>query len=247
MSVFLPYLINWLQEYGYPLLWLLVFVAAVGVPLPTSLLLLAAGAFAALGDFQIVLLGIVAISASTCGDNLGFLIGRRWGSRVLNWLEHSGQRLISPRILASARSRFQRGGGWAILLSRFPFSALGGVVNLLAGAELYPYRRFLLFDVSGELLSAGVPLSLGFIFGASWEAVGDILGSFSLLLLGILAAVYLSIRLLLLLRRLHAGQPSRSASAKAPGTGRTPRSAAATGQAATESASSKPSGPLPLG
>ena len=47
MSALLPYLVNWLQEYGYPALWGLVFVGAAGIPLPITLLLLAAGAFAA--------------------------------------------------------------------------------------------------------------------------------------------------------------------------------------------------------
>ncbi len=41
MSTILPYLINWLQEFGYPALWLVVFVASVGAPLPISLVLLA--------------------------------------------------------------------------------------------------------------------------------------------------------------------------------------------------------------
>src|SRR2546430_12335836 len=49
-------------------------------------------------------------------------------------------------------------------------------LNLLSGSELYPYRYFLLFDSSGEALGAIIPLSLGYVFGASWEAVGDVLG-----------------------------------------------------------------------
>ncbi len=204
MSVLLPYLLAWLQEYGYPVLWLSVFVAAVGIPLPTSLVLLAAGAFAALGDFNVIILALIAVSASVCGDSLGYLIGWRWGSRVLVWLEQHGQRFISSQTIARSRMRFQRQGGWAIFLSRFLFSALGGVVNLFAGMELYPYRRFLPYDIAGESLGAILPLGLGFIFGAAWEAVGDILGAISLLFLALLLAIWLTTRLLAMTKRLKA-------------------------------------------
>ncbi len=180
MSTLLQILITSLQAYGYPVLWLIVFVASVGAPLPTSLVLLAAGAFAALGDFDIALLIVITVTASACGDSLGYFIGRRWGSKVLNWLARPGQRrLMSSATIARSRLSFNRRGAWAIFLSRFLFSALGGVINLIAGSELYPYRRFLPFDIAGQVLGAVIPLTLGYVFGVSWEAVGDILGAFS--------------------------------------------------------------------
>src|SRR6266571_4522523 len=83
----------------------------------------------------------------------------------------------------------------AIFLSRFLFSALGGVINLLSGSELYPYRYFLLFDTSGEALGAIIPLMLGYIFGASWEAVGDVFGYCSFLILCLLVVILLVTRL----------------------------------------------------
>jgi len=52
-------------------------------------------------------------------------------------------------------------------------------MSLLAGAERYPYRHFLLYDVTGETLGAVIPLSLGYVLGACWEAGGDLLGALS--------------------------------------------------------------------
>lgn len=203
MSLFLSSLLSVLQTYGYPALWVSIFIAAIGVPLPVSLVLLAAGAFAALGDFNIIVLALISISASVAGDNVGYLIGRLWGSKVADWLEHSktGRRFLKPDAVARSRMYFRKRGGWAIFFSRFLVAALGGVVNLLAGAELYPYPYFLLFDIGGEALGALIPLLLGFAFGASWDAIGDILGTSSLLVLGLLLVIYLFLRLLRYARR----------------------------------------------
>lgn len=202
MSAFLPTLLTWLQEFGYPILWLCACISALGVPLPTVLVLLAAGAFAALGNFNIVLLALIAFSASVCGDNLGYLLGRRVGTRILNWLARQRRlRIITPQRLKQAQESFNKNGAWAIFLSRFLLLALGGIINLLAGAEHYRYSRFLLYDVLGELLGALIPLLLGYLFSASWEMVGNIISLVSLLSLIFLVTIILTIRLIALLRQ----------------------------------------------
>ncbi len=68
------FLISALQHYGYVALWLVVFVAAAGVPVSGSLLLFGAGAFATLGDLNIFILFPVALSAAVMGDNLTTLL-----------------------------------------------------------------------------------------------------------------------------------------------------------------------------
>lgn len=210
MNSTLPYLLTLLQDYGYVVLWVVVFISAAGLPLPVSLLLLAAGAFAAQGDFNLVSLAAVAISAFVAGDNFGYLIGRRWGSRVLIWLETSGKvRFIKPKTIARSRAYFHRLGGWAVFLSRFLVPALGGAINLLAGAEFYPYQRFLVYDISGETIAALLSLVLGYIFGASWDAVGDILGSFSFFILASLIVLLLGYQTIRLLRSLRKPEEAR--------------------------------------
>jgi len=67
---------------------------------------------------------------------------------------------------------------------------------LLSGSELYPYPYFLLLDTPGEALGAIIPLLLGYVFGASWEAVGDVLGYSSFLILSLLIVIVLALRLI---------------------------------------------------
>ena len=196
MSTFLPTLLTWLQQYGYPMLWVYICVAAIGVPLPVSLVLLAAGAFAALGDFNIILLALIAITASSCGDSVGYVVGRRIGTPIFDWLVLQRHiRFITAQRLAKAHDYFEQRGAWAIFLSRFLFSGLGGIINLVAGAERYSYRRFLFFDSAGEIVGALIPLVLGYSFGASWEAVGDIMGTISSLAIALLGVIVLLVQL----------------------------------------------------
>ncbi len=196
MSSPLSILLHALHEYGYPILWLIIFMAAVGLPLPASLVLLATGAFAARGDFNIALLIGITITAASCGDSVGYFIGRCWGRKTLHWLGQPRRlQLISPRTITRSHHNFKCKGGWAIFFSRFLFSALGGVMNLLAGAERYPYRHFLLYDLAGETLGGIIPLSLGYAFAACLKAGGNLLTIFSVFALLLLLATLLMRRI----------------------------------------------------
>jgi len=194
------YLIDVLQQYGYPALWLIVFVAAAGAPISGNLLLFAAGAFAAFGDFKLIILFPVALNAAVMGDNLGYYIGRRVGTPLLTWLERQKRfRLFSPQSLAQSRVYFRRRAAWTIFITRFFIVVLGGPINFLAGVEQYPYHYFLFWDISGQILGAIIPLGLGYIFAESWEEVASIFGAFSGLVLAFLVA---SVLCILLLRRI---------------------------------------------
>ena len=213
-----------LQQYGYPALWLIVFVAAAGAPISGSLLLFAAGAFAALGDLHIFILFPVALSAAVMGDNLGYFIGRRVGTALLTWLERQKRfRFISPENLARGRAYFNRRAAWAIFITRFLIVVLGGPINLLAGLEQYPYRKFLFWDVCGQTLGAIIPLGLGYAFAESWEEVAGLFGAFSGLALAALVACILSA---MLVRRIRQSRRARAARAEVSGTPQPPGSKA---------------------
>lgn len=185
-----------LQQYGYPVLWLIVFIAAIGIPVSGSLLLFASGAFAALGDFNILILFPIALSAAVMGDNVCYFIGRRVGVSLFQWLERQKRfRFITPQMLEQGREAFRRRAAWTIFTTRFLIVALGGPVNLVAGLEQYPYPRFLLWDISGQILGAIIPLGLGYVFAQSWEEVASIFGAISSLLLALLVALFIGVML----------------------------------------------------
>ena len=204
------FFIDVLQLYGYPALWLIVFVAAAGAPISGSLLLFAAGAFASLGDFNIFMLFPIALSAAVMGDNLGYFIGRRVGMPLVGWLERQKRfRFITPQALERGRAYFRRRAAWTVFITRFLIVVLGGPVNLVAGLEQYPYHNFLFWDISGQILGAIIPLGLGFVFAKSWEEVAGIFGALSSLFLALLVVMIL---LAVLMRKMRQRRRARSVS-----------------------------------
>ncbi len=196
------FIVSALQQYGYPALGLIVFVAAAGVPVSGSLLLFAAGAFAALGDLNIFILFPVALSAAVMGDNLGYFIGRRVGIAIVIWLERQKRiRWITPQNMARGRAYFRRRTAWAIFITRFLIVVLGGPINILAGIERYRYRYFLFWDVFGQTLSVIISLGLGYAFAESWEEVAGLFGAFASLALALLVAIILAVLLVRRIRR----------------------------------------------
>jgi UDP-N-acetylglucosamine:LPS N-acetylglucosamine transferase/membrane protein DedA with SNARE-associated domain len=174
------------HQYGYSALWLIIFVAAVGVPISGNLLLYAAGALAAFGDFNILILFIVGVSAAVMGDNLGYYIGWKIGKPFLVWLEKQQRfRFITPDAMERGRAYFRRRAAWAIFVSRFLILVLGGPINWLAGAERYSFRKFVFWSLCGQILGAIIPLGLGYLFAASWGKIENLLGDFSSILLAV--------------------------------------------------------------
>lgn len=182
-------LLELLTTYGLLALAPVLAAAAIGMPLPASLLLLAAGAFAGGGQLSLPALLVGGVVAACVGDSLGYLLGARGGVEAAGrW----GPRLgLGPDALQRAEASLARWGGIAIVLTRFLITPLGPVVNVVAGTARYPYRRFLLYDVIGETIWVVLYLGLGYFFGANWELLVDLLANATqaLTLLVIVAAL----------------------------------------------------------
>jgi hypothetical protein len=86
-----PWFLEAIDNYGLPLVFGMVTVAAAGVPLPVSWLLLAVGASAAQGNYSIAAVVGTGFAAAVIGDHLGYLIGWSGG----RWLVRRMARMLS--------------------------------------------------------------------------------------------------------------------------------------------------------
>ncbi len=178
MSSLSDFFLTGLITYGAPVFGLALFLSGFGVPLPSTLLVVAAGAFTRQGAMDSLSAGVFGLAGSVLGDSLGFAVGRFARGWVL-------RRFSGSSLWARAEQGFQQRGGLAIYLTRFLLTAVATPTNLIAGTSGYPFWRFLLIDLGGELTWIIGYGGLGYAFGSQWELIGQFLSDFSGLALGI--------------------------------------------------------------
>ncbi|MDP9374453.1 MAG: DedA family protein [Chloroflexota bacterium] len=182
-----------LAQYGLPALFGAILVAALGVPLPGTLLLLAAGAFVAQGGLDLWWVLGLATAAAVLGDQLGYGLGR-WGSaRLVARLSRWGG---GADRLGQAERLARRWGGWGVFLSRWLLTPLGPVLNLTSGLARYPWPAFLCFDVAGEAVWVTLYVTLGRLFSDQAQTLSAALGNLTWALVGLVGIAVLG-RLLL--------------------------------------------------
>ena len=142
--------------------WLLAgcaFLSCMMVPVPTSVLLVSAGALAGTGHLHLIPIAAGAIIGASLGDLTAFLLARRL------------QPLLSrhARLLERAQRLVARRGMVAVFLSRWLITPLGPPTNYVAGAAGLTLPRFLIASIPGEAIWAALHLGAGHLAGRSFR------------------------------------------------------------------------------
>ena len=183
--------------YGMPALFGVTMITAVGIPLPASLMLVAAGSFVKQGEMKLWQVIIVASTASVLGDLIGYGVARWVGRRLV--------KRISRKIGGEAKIRktealAKRWGGPGIFFSRWLVTPLGPWINVTSGIADYPWRHFILWDVLGEVLWVVLCVMLGYIFSERVQSIAEVLGNLAWVILGFIVAVILGWKIMQYLR-----------------------------------------------
>jgi membrane-associated protein len=148
----------------YALLFAIVFceTGLVVTPfLPGDSLLFVAGAVAALGGMDIVLVMVTLVAAALCGDNVNYWVGRWIGPRVFHFKE---SRWFNPAHLQRAHAFYEKHGGKTIILARF-VPIVRTYVPFVAGIGAMPYMTYIAYCVAGALLWVVSLCTVGYFFG----------------------------------------------------------------------------------
>ena len=174
-------------EWGALLLAVANLLACMALPIPASLFMLAAGAFAAAGDLSALPLWIGALTGAILGDQGGYWIGRALGPRLLSRLS---RRRRSAALVTRAVAWLDHRRLPAIFLSRWLVSALGPYVNFAAGAARINWAKFTLPAIAGECVWVSIYIGLGYAFSADIQDIGRILGNLAAAIgAGVLAVI----------------------------------------------------------
>jgi membrane-associated protein len=181
-----------LLVHGVPLLFAVIAIAAVGVPFPVSLTLVAAGSFAKQGELSLLPVIVAGSLAAILGDQIGYGVSR-WGGRRL--IDRVIRRVGGEEKIKKAEALSKKWGGPGIFFSRWLVTELGPWLNVTSGIAAYPWRRFIFWDVLGEVLWVVLYVMLGYIFSDRVQYIAEILGNLAWAILALIVAIILGWKL----------------------------------------------------
>jgi membrane protein DedA with SNARE-associated domain len=139
-----------LASYGYLAVFAVVGIESMGIPLPGETMLVTAAIYAGTTNrLSIVLVIASAAAGAILGDNLGYLIGRTGGYRLIRrYGRHIG---VRDRRLKLGQYLFRKHGGKVVFFGRF-LSVLRVFAAVIAGVNKMEWRAFLFFNATGGIV-----------------------------------------------------------------------------------------------
>jgi membrane protein DedA with SNARE-associated domain/rhodanese-related sulfurtransferase len=151
-----------LLTYGYMLLFAWVLVEQLGIPLPATPVVLAAGALTVDGHLSLTLAFLAGLAACMIADSVWFLIGKRYGAFVLRILCKLS--LEPTTCVRRTQESFGRSRGVMLMFAKF-VPGLATLAAPVAGQNGMRYGAFLFFDTIGGTLWVTALLLVGRFFG----------------------------------------------------------------------------------
>ncbi|AZL72129.1 MULTISPECIES: DedA family protein [Pseudomonas] len=164
LDAYLDLLVTNYGPWIYAILFAVIFceTGLVVMPfLPGDSLLFIAGAVAAGGGMDPVLLAGLLMAAAILGDSTNYVIGRTAGERLFS---NPKSKIFRQDYLQRTHDFYARHGGKTVTLARF-LPILRTFAPFVAGIAHMHYPRFLAFSVTGSLLWVGGLVTLGYFFG----------------------------------------------------------------------------------
>jgi membrane-associated protein len=161
------YLISIIQSFGnwtYLILFITIFceTGLVIIPfLPGDSLVFAAGAFAARGDMNLVILLIILCIAAVVGDTVNYEIGKYIGPKIL---KQDKIKFIKKEHLERTHKFYEKYGGKTIIFARF-IPIVRTFAPFVAGIGEMSYKKFISYNIIGGISWICLFLFGGYIFG----------------------------------------------------------------------------------
>jgi membrane protein DedA with SNARE-associated domain/rhodanese-related sulfurtransferase len=166
-----------------------------GLPIPSIPVMLAAGTMSAAHKLHVAYAIPVIMIACLISDSAWYLLGRRFGGKVLDVLCKFS--LEAATCVERTHGTVSRRGAFTLLFAKF-VPGLSTVAAPIAGQARISYSTFLAYDMAGTLIWAGTWLFAGRFFGDLAKRSSDffaLLGHFGIALVALMVVALLVYRL----------------------------------------------------
>jgi membrane protein DedA with SNARE-associated domain len=141
-----------LHDYGLVTVAVIIGLECVGIPLPGETALLGAAIYAGTKhDLNIAVVILTAAAAAIAGRMIGYVIGREYGYWLL--LRYGNYVRMTQSRIKLGQYLFLRHGGKIVFFAQF-VPVLRTFAGIFAGANMMPWRDFLIANVIGSLVWA---------------------------------------------------------------------------------------------
>ena len=170
-------------------------LCGLGLPIPEDVSLISAGYLAHRSVVNLHTVFLVCFASVLGGDCIAFMLGRLFGSRLLD--SRLARRFFRPRKQIRVRAYFRKYGSKVIFIARF-LPGLRFSIYLSAGTLRVRPSVFITYDSLAALVSVPALVYLAWAFGehidhvVSWARRSE----YGILVIVLLAAVWFAVKLL---------------------------------------------------
>jgi membrane protein DedA with SNARE-associated domain/rhodanese-related sulfurtransferase len=148
-------------HYGLLIVAVNVLLDQIGLPVPAVPTLVVAGAIAAAGQLSLLALFVWSVIACLAADCGWYLVGERYGIRVLKMLCRIS--LEPDSCVSQTQTRFERWGVNSLVIAKF-IPGLAIIAPPMAGAMRIGWPRFVFLSTCAAVLWVGSGLAAGVLF-----------------------------------------------------------------------------------
>lgn len=184
VTALLPFILT----YKYVGILLITIIADLLFPIPSGAVLMASAGFASQGYFSFFWVFFFGSLGNIIGDNLGYFLARRYGLTVLYKLGLKNK--IQSETYKKLELKIKQNSGLLIFITRF--NVLSSMfVNIISGLSKISYKKFLFYDVAGEMIQVLFYCIIGYLVGDNWQTIGNFINNISIFIALILMSLVL--------------------------------------------------------
>jgi membrane protein DedA with SNARE-associated domain len=174
MEQFMDTILQYLIKLGTVGLLIGIFIDGLGVPFPGGFMIIMSGLLIQREDITLFEVLLAVFIGHLSGGTAAYFIGKRVG---LPFIERYGRYLrITEQRLAKGQHWLEHSAAAFIILGRF-IPTIGNVTPYLAGISKVKYTWFLIYSSTFVVLWSAFNITIGYIFGRSWQQASDQVGS----------------------------------------------------------------------
>lgn len=159
-----------LSSLGLPGVFAGVFLEAIGLPFPGSILVALAGFLSKQGEFTIIAAWLVSLSGYLLGSLSAFMIGRHMGAPLIKrWRRYIR---LTPERINKAQKLLQKSAPVYVIGGRF-VPTVGNITPYIAGISGISMVKFLIYDMVHAVLWLAIFLGAGALLGSRWHRILD--------------------------------------------------------------------------